>query len=770
MKANLSFLLILLLFQFGAFSQNIIHYNTANTSSTICNSHCRAVAIDENDNAWIATDGGLSKFDGDHWETFTKENGLETNKLVDVLIDKQNTPWVAQTFGLSYGGDSGWVNIPGEGEIFSSTIKKITYDKFGNIWLGTSSKTHCFDGENWTTIDHRNGTGLNGLTDLVIDTTGTAWAITQRGLITLTNGVWEIVNNDDLNNSSIFLHSLEVDANNNLWIGTGSGLYKYDHETVKKFTTANGLAHNYVYKIHIDSYGNIWMKTANGFVKYDGSVFTTISLPDNIDASDIQDINSDSKGGIHLATIKGYASYYNNQWKVYKADGLLGNTIRGIAGTPEGDIWISTSKGINKLSGNSFEGFTSFPNMSSYSANTVMCARNGDIWSGIYIAGNGGGGGVCRYNGSTWKTYNQNNSNLTGGIAVWLIYEDRDGNFWFGGDRAYLCKYDGASWNKYEFENAPRDIASDANNVVWVAAGRDIYTYDGASWNTITDELFDDLTYFNSVAIDSFNTPWLGANNGLFHYTGTKWEKFTTAEGLPENFVQNLTVDYAGNLWMEAGGLIKYDYDTFTHYDTDDSAFYSGINIITTAIDGAIWVGTDDGIYSLSFGDVWLSLSESNLQFDNVPAGEQTIEISSNTDWKVTTHCDWITCSEKSGANNGSITISCNENTSGKQRKSDVYVRSKSSSMNKLTIIQGETSSKEQSEQLSKGYVYLNKQTLQLHINYPHFKKAELFDGNGMLVAVTEQNNIDVSGLVQGVYLIRINAENGAMETHKIVR
>ena len=75
--------------------------------------------------------------------------------------------------------------------------------------------------------------------------------------------------------SEAFFCTLEQDQAGFLWIGTISGLYRYNGSGVIRFlrdpSDSNYLTHNYVNSLAKDKKGNIWIGTLSGFMNmYDG--------------------------------------------------------------------------------------------------------------------------------------------------------------------------------------------------------------------------------------------------------------------------------------------------------------------------------------------------------------------------------------------------------------------------------------------------------------------------------------------------------------------
>jgi len=50
---------------------------------------------------WLGTNHGLSRFDGSHWQTITREQGLLGDDIYAVTVDSDNVVWVGQKGGVS---------------------------------------------------------------------------------------------------------------------------------------------------------------------------------------------------------------------------------------------------------------------------------------------------------------------------------------------------------------------------------------------------------------------------------------------------------------------------------------------------------------------------------------------------------------------------------------------------------------------------------------------------------------------------------------------
>jgi len=95
-----------------------------------------ASTVDEQNNLWIGTlGGGLSRFDGKTWTTFTKKEGLSGNLIHAITIEKNGLIWIGTDGGVSSYDGKQFKNLGSEDGI--GTVYSIAIDSQGNKWFGT---------------------------------------------------------------------------------------------------------------------------------------------------------------------------------------------------------------------------------------------------------------------------------------------------------------------------------------------------------------------------------------------------------------------------------------------------------------------------------------------------------------------------------------------------------------------------------------------------------------------------------------------------------
>jgi hypothetical protein len=115
---------------------------------------------------WIATDGGLSRFDGVDFKNYKLNNsGIPSNDVYSIEIDKLNHKWIGTDSGIAYWDLTRWAvwNNSTNPEISLGTFGNIIDTGNANIWFTIDptsstgdSELYFFDGYFFTKVLYRN--------------------------------------------------------------------------------------------------------------------------------------------------------------------------------------------------------------------------------------------------------------------------------------------------------------------------------------------------------------------------------------------------------------------------------------------------------------------------------------------------------------------------------------------------------------------------------------------------------------------------------------
>jgi hypothetical protein len=126
----------------GTNSTGLRNYNGTkwyDTPGNLPDGHVYSIAIDDQDNKWIGTEGGLTKFDGTNLTTFNTSNSdLPDNIVGTIRIDDNGKKWIGTGGGVAVFDDTNWkVYNKSNSALANDGIKDILIDSDNNKWIAT---------------------------------------------------------------------------------------------------------------------------------------------------------------------------------------------------------------------------------------------------------------------------------------------------------------------------------------------------------------------------------------------------------------------------------------------------------------------------------------------------------------------------------------------------------------------------------------------------------------------------------------------------------
>ena len=363
--------------------------------------------IDSKGRLWIATYGrGLYLID---FEKHTiahfgaeKHNpkALHYNDILCVYEDYFGTVW----FGTDGAGASFYdeylekfnslTNYETPENINIDVVRTIAVDKKNAIWIGTSGKglTRFEPATNsWQTFnaepENRNTISSDRVMSLFVDDDNDLWIGTQGGGLDIrgADGKFEHYSPDSktpLSANTIWcIYRDDVDR---IWLGTREqGLIQFDKEKgeiknlAHRSEQKNSLPSNNIRAIVSDEKGNLWIGTETDGVAYfdiEKETFTTFrqNVDGNSLSSDkIKSLYYGSTGRLWVGTNGGGLNAFyikNERFRTYTVEqGLANNVIYSILPDENGNLWLSSNKGITKfVPGDTFESVPMITNYTNY--------------------------------------------------------------------------------------------------------------------------------------------------------------------------------------------------------------------------------------------------------------------------------------------------------------------------------------------------------------------------------------------------------------------
>jgi signal transduction histidine kinase/ligand-binding sensor domain-containing protein/DNA-binding response OmpR family regulator len=326
--------------------------------------------------------------------------------------------------------DLKFMNLSSKEGLSSNNITSTLKDRFGYMWFGTDDGLNKFDGKQFTIYRHdeSDSTSIasNEILSLYEDDQGNLWIGTGSGVVLYNRKKDAFVNYDKA--LSLPMVSIVQGPNDKLWLATYHGLFNLDPKTgkVSLFSAKNERDRAVVSKtvsgLFRDKHRQIWLGTTTGLYRYQEAQHTFKRFAH--DARDAQD----AAGGNSLA-----------------GNSLVGNSIRAIAEDQKGNLWVGTNTGLSMFvpGMNRFVNYRHDPrNNRSLSSDLIYALAvepNGDIWVGTE-----GGLNILNPSSRAIVRVERDPRNHYSlvGKAVKCINIDRDNIYWVSTVRGGLNKYD----------------------------------------------------------------------------------------------------------------------------------------------------------------------------------------------------------------------------------------------------------------------------------------------------------------------------------------
>lgn len=313
-----------------------------------------------------------------------------------------------------------------------------------------------------------------------------------------------------------------------IWVGTSGGVVRYDtrDDSFKMFDTKNGLLSNGMFYV-----GKVKGKIAVG--TYGGG----LSLLD------------EKTGG----------------WKTYNIPEGLGDAfVYDAITTKNGDIWIATWSGVNRVRGGDLDKRDKWdlytventkgglPNDWVYG---LAEGKSGEIWLATE-------GGMARFVNNRWENWSHKR-------GLGAVYDRVKKDIAFKNDPGKQSVHHAKQKEEMGLQDV--DVAYNPNYVV-------------------------------SLEVDDAGHVWAGTwGGGLSRFDGKRWESFTTAEGLPGNHVFSLHKDPQGQLWIGTNnGLTRWQGGKFAKaMTTADGLFANNVFAMASSGPDSLWIGSFGGVAHL---------------------------------------------------------------------------------------------------------------------------------------------------------------------------
>jgi signal transduction histidine kinase/ligand-binding sensor domain-containing protein len=501
---------------------------------------------------WLATFGGLARFDGMSFTVFNSGNtpGLSNNRMLSLFEDHAGAIWIGTETGdvirlrggqaITYTADDG---LP-RGLVWS-----FSEDSDGTLWIGTTSGLVEWRDGVVRIYGANNGLPGNRIWSMSRVSDGHLWLGSDGGVIEFSNKRGEARTPPG---TSVRLVRPQPDGS--IVFAMRRGLGRISHGRLAYGEISGLREQSSVRDLIVDTAGNIWL----GY--FQAGIVSRLKAGANrleeieIDSEGVRALAVDQEGNLWVGTEgAGLMRLKERRVTAYSVeDGLPSDSVQAITDDGGDGVWIATRQGLARLTP------SDSPKLAVYSTKdglpdpyifSLYREAGGTLWVG-------GALGLSRYKEGVFTTVKG-----FSGTAIQAIASDREGGLWVGTDTGL---------------NRLRD--------------EQFVAY------PTPDPLFNNIRFILPARDGSL---WLGSVGGLSHFQNGAFTHYTSREGLSNDYVRTIVEQDDGTLWIGTygGGLNRFKDGRFVQIRVNDGLFDDFISQIVDDNRGRFWMLSNRGIF-----------------------------------------------------------------------------------------------------------------------------------------------------------------------------
>ncbi len=339
----------------------------------------------------------------------------------------------------------------------------------------------------------------------------------------------------------------------------------------------------------------LWIGTDSGIARWDGRQVTRAGLPSTLDHVRVTTMITDRDANVWMGTPEGL-------WRLTRRgraslDHLSsGSGVTALFEDRDGNLWVGTPRGIERWRDGVFTAYPEVRTVTNGDVGPIFVDATDRVWfapptGGLYrmsdgrvtevtasglhkdviysLDGSGGDRWIGRQRGGLTHLRTQGDAVIAetftqrDGLAqnyVYAVHRDRGGAVWAGTLSGGVSRFRDGGFTNYS-------------------------AADGLASNTVA-----------AILDATDGTTWFATPNGASARTAGRWRRYTTADGLPSDEINTLFEDAVHDIWLgTAAGLALVHESNLQSFSLPD-ALRAPILGIAEGANGWLWIATADRV------------------------------------------------------------------------------------------------------------------------------------------------------------------------------
>jgi ligand-binding sensor domain-containing protein len=502
----------------------------------------------------------------------------------------------------------------------NNAVTALVQSHDGYLWIGTSNGLARFDGIRFSTFrtEETPGLGSNSILSLYEDRHGVLCIGTDGGGLTSYECGRFVERSTKEGLSSPTVLCVCEDKDRQLWVGTPSGLNRWDQTRFSSFFESEGLQNHRVDAIAQLPNGKLVLATGNGLAEFTAAGLKSYQPNGYAPHGAIRLLLADHQDYLWLADDAGLwrisLSAAGGNSEVYA--GLVSSLIQ----CSTGEIWFGTRDGSLRRIADPTQNRPPVEVERFPSAILVLCEdREGDLWLGT------ANDGLRQLKQPPLRLMP-----LPKDLAkreVTSLLRMSTGTVWMASSTGALSLWKGENRSLQEEPPLPEDvlvhaISGDTEDGLWIGTlGNGLFCWknDRLLHLSQRDGLSD--SDIETIYTDGHGSIWLGTRNGgLNCLCKGRITRFLTPWGFTGHFANTITEDRSGALWIgtTGDGLFRLSNSVFSTYTTENGLPSDQVYVLLPDEEGDMWVGTASGLVLLKDGRLTAFTAKNGLPDDGI--------------------------------------------------------------------------------------------------------------------------------------------------------
>ncbi|UKN00488.1 SpoIIE family protein phosphatase [Paracrocinitomix mangrovi] len=316
------------------------------------------IMVDANEYVWMATDKGLVKYDGRSIKTYDEKAGLPESNITCLAQDLDNNIWFGtRSSGVIKYDGMNFTIYPIDSIALAKKINHITFDHDNELWMTIEFGGFAhFDGTKFYKYQQAQGVVTNRpTTSVCVDPQNRKWisGFGTSGYVIDENNVLRILHSHHhTSTGSTYINVITMDKNGQPYFSHWSGYFAHlDSDTIRTFRIEGTPVPDLNIDIYEDKENNLWLAGyGRGLFRWNRNTneLNLFGEEEGMNSRYVVSMDEDQHGGLWVSTENGGVSYFKKHsfTSLNQYTGLENNLIYSVKEFPNGTYYYASQEGV----------------------------------------------------------------------------------------------------------------------------------------------------------------------------------------------------------------------------------------------------------------------------------------------------------------------------------------------------------------------------------------------------------------------------------------